>query len=109
MRSRIVVWLMLLALIAPITCLSAEKGDAAKGKEVFRRCAVCHGDTGEGREAIAKAYGVTMKPFSSKEVQSMNDAALKKGILEGRGKMKPVILSDAEVADVIAYLRTLKK
>jgi hypothetical protein len=50
-----------------------------------------------------------MKPLSSKEVQALDDAALKKAITEGNGKMRPVILSDHEAADVIAFLRTLKK
>ena len=58
---------------------------------------------------MGKALGVTIKPLGSKEVQSLDDAAIKKGILEGRGKMKPVNLTDQEISDVIAFLRTLKK
>jgi mono/diheme cytochrome c family protein len=88
---------------------AAEKGDAVKGKQVFSRCSVCHGDAGEGKEAIGKAFGVNMKPLSSKEVQALDDAALKKSITAGKGKMAPVNLSDREVADVVAFLRTLKK
>jgi mono/diheme cytochrome c family protein len=109
MKSRIVVWIVLPALVVPLWCFAAAKGDAVKGKGVFGRCAICHGDAGEGKEAIGKAFGVSMKPLSSKEVQSLDDTDLKKGIIEGRGKMKPVSLSDAEIADVIAFLRTLKK
>jgi len=99
----------LLLLLLPLLMPAAEKGDAARGKELFKRCAACHGDSGEGREAIAKMFGVTMHPLSSKEVQSLNDAALKKVILEGKGKMMPLKLSDVEVEDVIAFVRTLKK
>lgn len=84
-------------------------GDAVKGKEVFRHCSVCHGDSGEGREAIAKAYGVQIPALGSKEVQSLDDAALRKVIAEGKGKMKPVTLSEAEMGDVVAFLRSLKK
>jgi mono/diheme cytochrome c family protein len=87
---------------------AAEKGNAAKGKELFKRCSACHGDSGEGREAIAKMFGVTMHALSSREVQSLNDAALKKIILEGKGKMAPLQLSGAEIEDIIAFLRTLK-
>jgi hypothetical protein len=50
-----------------------------------------------------------MPQLGSKEVQSLDDAALKKFIVEGKGKMKPVNLTDPEAADVIAFLRTLKK
>jgi cytochrome c1 len=50
-----------------------------------------------------------MKALGSKEVQAMKDAELKKGVIEGNGKMKPVKLTDEEAANVIAFLRTLKK
>jgi cytochrome c2 len=101
--------MLLPAMMVPLLMLSLEKGDASKGKTVFSRCAVCHRSSGEGNEAIAKALGAQMPALSSKEVQSLDDAVLKKVVIEGKGKMKPVSLSDAEVADVIAFLRTLKK
>ena len=103
------IWMLLPILMLPFLLPALEKGDAAKGKEVFSRCAVCHGDSGEGKEAIAKMFGVKMPALSSKEVQSLDDAALKKVIVEGKGKMKPVSLSDQEIQDVIAFLRSLKK
>jgi len=34
---------------------------------------------------------------------------MKKDIVEGTGQMKPVKLTDQEAADVIAFVRTLKK
>ena len=109
MRSSIRLWMLFPVLMIPLLMLSLEKGDASRGKAVFNRCAVCHGASGEGNEAIAKALGAQIPVLSSKEVQSLNDAALKKVIIEGKGKMKPVALTDVEVADVIAFLRTLKK
>ena len=101
--------LLLPVLIVSLWAVAAEKGDVAKGKEVFSRCAVCHGDAGQGKEAIGKMFGVTMPQLGSKDVQALDDAALKKIILEGKGKMKPANLTDQEAADVIAFLRTLKK
>ena len=109
MRFRSRLWIIVPALVIPLLLLAAEKGNPAKGKEVYARCAICHGDSGEGKEAIAKALGVKMPPLSSKEVQSLDDAAMKKAIVEGKGKMKPVSLTDNELADVIAYLRILNK
>ena len=51
-----------------------------------------------------------MKPLASKEVQAKSDTDLKKTILEGTGKMKPVKDVDAKNADdIVAYLRTLAK
>jgi mono/diheme cytochrome c family protein len=96
--------------VLPLSILSAEKGDVAQGKVLFEtRCAVCHGNGGEGKEAMAKLFGVKMPVLSSKEVQSQNDAALEKIVLEGKGKMKPLTLSTQEVANAVAFLRTLKK
>ena len=109
MRPRIFVWILMPVIIASLWIYAVEKGNAVKGKEVFSRCAVCHGDSGEGKEAIAKMFGVRMPHLGSKEAQSLDDAALKKVIVEGKGKMKPVKLTDQEAADLIAFLRTLKK
>lgn len=102
-------WLLFMTTMMILLLPALGSGDVSKGKEVFKRCAVCHGESGEGREAIAKAYGVKMEALSSKEVQSMDDAALKKIIGEGKGKMKPLGLSDQEIEDVILFLRSLKK
>ncbi len=109
MRSRTVLCFLGPALILSLWIFAAEKGDAVKGKEIFSRCSVCHGESGEGKEAIGKMFGVTMPRLGSKEIQSLDDANLKKVITEGKGKMKPVNVSDQEAADVIAFLRTLKK
>jgi mono/diheme cytochrome c family protein len=107
LRSR--VWIMSPIFLLPLLVFAAGKGDEAKGKTLFGRCSICHGASGEGKEAIAKAYGVKIRALSSKEVQSLDNAALKKIIVEGKGKMQPVKLSDAEVADILAFIRTLKK
>ena len=85
-------------------------GDAAAGKQVFdKKCASCHGATGEGKDAIAKMLKVEMRNLGSPEVQAKSDAELGKMIKDGNGKMKPVALTDKEIQDVVAYLRTLKK
>ena len=109
MKIRFCKWTCLLVLMPPLLLLALENGDVDKGKEVYRRCAPCHGDSGEGNEAIGKMFGVKMPELGSKEVQSLDDAAIRKIILEGKGKMKPVNLSDPETENVIAFLRSLKK
>jgi mono/diheme cytochrome c family protein len=83
---------------------------APEGKELFAsKCQACHGANGEGRAAIAKMFNVTMPPLASKEVQSMSDADLKKVILSGKGKMKPVAgVTEKQADDIVAFLRTLK-
>src|SRR6266487_1344043 len=86
--------------------LPITAADAAAGKEVYtKKCATCHADNGDGKEAIAKMFQVTMKPLSSKEIQSKSDGDMKKVILEGTGKMKPVKDVDAKAADdIVAYV-----
>jgi len=86
-------------------------GDAKAGKAVFdKKCASCHGANGEGKPALAKALKVEMRDLGSKEVQAKTDAELKKESVEGVGKMKAVPgMSEKEVADLILYIRSLKK
>ncbi len=88
---------------------AAPAGDAAAGKAVYtKKCASCHGEKGEGKEAIAKTMKVEMKHLGSKEVQAKSDDELKKDTTQGFGKMKGVQgLSDKDVADLIAHIRSL--
>ena len=101
--------ILLLVVAAPL--LLAGKGDATQGKEVYtKRCATCHGPSGEGKESMAKALKVTMRHLGSKEVQAKSDAELKKIITEGTGKMKGIKdIPPAHVDNVIAFVRTLAK
>jgi len=101
---------LVLAVVLALPLVAMSGGDAEKGKALFgTKCATCHAADGEGKPAIAKMMKVEMKPLGSKEVQTKKDAELKKDFTEGNGKMKPVKLTDEEAANVIAFLRTLKK
>jgi len=84
---------------------------AAEGKAVFgAKCQSCHGEKGEGKEALAKMLKVTMLHLGSKEVQAKSDADLKNIVAKGQGKMKGVAgLTEQQHADVVAYMRTLKQ
>ncbi len=104
--------IMLAVLIAPCAFAgkgaAAAKGDAAAGKTIFtNRCAMCHGPDASGNTPMAKALGATIPDYRSKTVQDMKDADLKKQIVEGKDKMPPQTgLSDDDIANVIAYIRT---
>lgn len=102
--------LILLVLLAtPLLLLGT--GDAEGGKATYaKKCAMCHGKQGEGKATMAKMLKVELRHLGSKEVQAKSDADLSKMITAGTGKMKPVKgLSDADVANVVAYARTLAK
>ena len=89
----------------------AGGGDAQAGKAVFdTKCKVCHGADGKGNPAVAKAMKVTLPDLTSSGIQSKPDDVLKKQITEGSGKMKPVKgLTDQQITDVIAFIRSLAK
>ncbi|MBI4459279.1 MAG: cytochrome c [Acidobacteria bacterium] len=87
------------------------EGDAQAGKAVFdTKCKACHGADAKGNPAIAKVMKATLPDMTSKEFQGKPDDEFKKQINEGSGKMKPVKgLSDQQIADVIAFIRSLAK
>jgi len=97
--------------VLTIAAVSLPAADVDAGKKLYAKsCASCHGAAGEGKDAIAKMMQAQFKHLGSKEVQAKTDADLKKGILEGVGKMKPVKDVDAKQADdIVAFVRTLKK
>jgi mono/diheme cytochrome c family protein len=86
-------------------------GNAAAGKDVFmKHCAACHGQDGNGKEAVAKMMKVTIPPLPSKGVQALSDADLTKVINGGKGKMMAVKgLSAADVTNTIAFIRSIAK
>ena len=108
MKTLVVLILMAVVLIRVTPLIAA---DTAAGKDLYgKKCASCHGASGEGKEAIAKMFNVEMKPLTSKDVLSKTDADLKKILLEGSGKMKAVKDLDAKGADdIVAYMRSLAK
>ena len=77
---------------------------APEGKAVYEtKCKGCHKPDGAGIPAMK------MRALGSADVQAKSDADLKKDITAGVGKMKPQTVSDAQAADLVAYIRTLKK
>lgn len=89
----------------------APAADADAGKGVYMKaCRGCHGADGTANAGVAKSQGVTMKHLGDPDVRKMSDADLKKAIVEGFGKMKPVrSVTPAQADDVVAFMRTLKK
>jgi mono/diheme cytochrome c family protein len=99
--------LLMIALVAVPVVRGA--GDSGAGKLTYdKKCASCHGKGGEGNPAIAKTLKVELRHLGSKEVQAKNDDELRKLIVEGTAKKKPVkSLTEEDLANVLAYLRTL--
>jgi cytochrome c2 len=97
-----------MALAAASTAAFGQKGNAAKGKEVFDQCSVCH-----NADSAEKKIGPGLKGLFKHDKlvngKPVNDANVRAKIDEGGNGMPAYkdILSDQEKADVIAYLRTL--
>lgn len=86
-------------------------GDAAKGKDIYmKKCKSCHAEDGAGTPAMQKKYAAKWKALGSKEVQAMTDAAMMKEI-EAAANHKALLKTTgaAELADVLAFVRTMKK
>ena len=102
---------MLTALTMIAMTGSALAADAKTGRDLYlRSCRGCHGANGEGNPAMEKSLKIKIESLDAKVVQSMSDAELHKVIADGKGKMPAMsYLSSAQVDDVIAYIRSLKK
>lgn len=99
----------------------SSRGDAARGEQIYVRCSACHATTsaqmiGPGMAGLFSANGPILpngvdyagKLPNGAERTETNIAAW---ILEGGqgeiGLMPPQPMSDQEMADLMAYLRTL--
>jgi mono/diheme cytochrome c family protein len=95
-----------LALILAIPTLAFAQGS---GADIFKaKCAMCHGADGSASTGMGKTMG--LKPLSDPEVQKMSDADLTALVTNGKGKMPAYKgkLSDADIASVVKYVKTLK-
>ncbi len=101
-----------IAVIA-LLCLAGSVSraqDVANGEKLYKaKCASCHGPDGKGETAAGKA--TKARDFGSSEVKSETDAAWTDVIVKGKNKMPAYDkkLTDAEVKDVVAYIRSLAK
>jgi cytochrome c553 len=99
--------------IMAVSALSASAADAKANYE--KSCAKCHGADGKGETKMGKKSGA--KDYTSAKVQDeLKDEAAFKAIKEGYkdkdGKevMKAAEgLSDAEIKELVAYMRKFKK
>lgn len=98
-----------LALAGSTAAFAADNaGDAAKGKEVFDQCAVCH-----NADSTDTKVGPGLKGLFKKGKLSTGKDATEANIraqIDDGGNGMPAykdILSDQEKNDLIAYLKTL--
>jgi cytochrome c2 len=83
-------------------------GDAAKGKEVFEQCGVCHNATSDEKKMGPGMKGL-FKKGKMANGKAPTEANVRAKIDEGGNGMPAYkdMLSDKEKDDLIAYLKTL--
>ena len=95
-------------LVAAPGLFAADKGDPAKGKEVFEQCGVCH-----NADSTEKKMGPGLKGLFSRDKMTNGkkptEANVRAKVDEGGNGMPAYkeILSDEDKDNVIAYLKTL--
>ena len=123
--DRIILTLVALAaLVAFALPVAAQAADAEAGRPVFEaNCASCHGPEGRGDGPVAIALNPKPRDFSEANFQydtdedgeAGTDVDIKNLITNGAAAyggnvmMAPVALSDEDIANVIAFIRSLKK
>lgn len=84
-------------------------GDAAKGKEVFEQCAVCHNADSDEKKMGPGLKGLFKKATLADGKTKVTDASVQKKINEGGNGMPAYeeMLDKNEKANLLAYLKTL--
>jgi mono/diheme cytochrome c family protein len=92
-----------------VSMYGQKKGDAAKGKDVFEQCSVCHNADSTERKMGPGLKGLFKKGKLDSNGKPANDANVIEKINEGGNGMPAYkdMLTDDEKANLIAYLKTL--
>ena len=117
----VIYWWTLCVVVAvsQLPGIASGAGDAAKGKAKYQEvCAACHGASGKGDGPAAA--GLPTKPRNHTDAAYMNklkdqqvfDFIKKGGQAMGKSPLMPAWggqLSDDQIRDVVAYIRTLAR
>lgn len=103
--------LLRVALIGTIAALASTTVLAqSSGADTYKaKCAMCHAADGSGSTPAGKSMKVV--PFNSPDLVKASDADLIAATKNGKGKMPAYSgkLTDPQIKDVVAYIRTLQK
>ena len=85
--------------IAPLPDGPYANGDPERGRAPYtEKCGACHGAEAQGRIGVRLADRPIL--HRAQDVAEL--------VRRGRGKMPPMALPDAEIADILAFLRRLR-
>ncbi len=96
-------------LFGSLPMFAQGKGDAAKGKDLFEQCGVCHNSDSTERKMGPGLKGLFKKAKLDSTGKPVTNASVLGKIEEGGNGMPPYkdTLSADEKADLIAFLKTL--
>ena len=81
------------------------------GADTFKaKCAMCHGDDGLGNTPVGKSMGVVS--YKSPDTLKLTNAQMTAIVKNGKNNKMPAFngqLTDAQIKDVLQYVRTLQK
>ena len=100
---RVGLFILLASGLLAVCSSSAVAQDAAATYKA--KCAMCHGADGKGGK-------MGTKDFASPEIKGLSDAQLTEAITKGKPPKMPAYgekLKDAEIKDLVTYIRTLGK
>ncbi len=103
-QIRLTLIAIIVAFTATIVFAQDSVADTYKAK-----CAMCHSADGSGSTPAGKSMKAI--PFSSPDLIKASDSDLIAATKNGKGKMPAYSgkLTDVQIKDVIAYIRTLQK
>ena len=99
-----------LAIISIMIASTASTAFAQSGADTYKaKCQMCHAADGSGDTPAGKSTKV--HPFTAPDVVKMSDDDLVGITKKGKNKMPAYAgkLTDAQITDVVAYIRTLQK
>jgi len=109
-KTKYLTMISLLAGTAGLFGQTAAKGDKVKGKDIFdQQCGLCHDPSTTEPKMGPGLKGLYKRPKLSTTGKPPTDASVLEKINVGGNGMPPEkdLLSDAEKADLLAYLKTL--
>ncbi|MGA2047956.1 MAG: cytochrome c [Terracidiphilus sp.] len=98
------------ALVLLATSMASPAFSQAPGADTYKaKCAMCHGADGLAATPMAKSMKVVS--FKDPTMTGASDAQFIASTTNGKGKMPAYTgkLTDAQIKDVIAFIRTLQK
>jgi mono/diheme cytochrome c family protein len=105
---KIITGIVLAAIVAASIATTAFA--QGTGADTYKsKCAMCHGADGLATGPMGKSLSIP--PFNSPALVKASDADLMAATKSGKGKMPAYVgkLTDPQIKDVVAYIRTLQK